>query len=124
MVQVTLSINGHSYAVACDDGQEERIRKLGEYLDSKVGTFARSLGPVGEARLLLLGALVIADELAEANDALRRQRAQRIVDGHDHGSGQILVPEPDQAVLDALAEGIENLAARIEAVAARFEEPA
>lgn len=122
MAQVTLSINGHSYAVACDDGQEERIRKLGEYLDSKVIGFARSLGPVGEPRLMLLGALVIADELADANDALRRQRAQRIVDGHEHG--QTVPVEPDHAAVEAIAEGIENLAARIEAVAARLEDPA
>ena len=118
MAQVTLTINGHSYAVACDDGQEERIRKLGEYIDSKVAGFARTLGPVGEPRLLLLGALVIADELAEANDALRRQRALKSGDGHDY----LQELQAQEQAADALALGIENLAGRIEAVAARLEE--
>jgi len=125
MAQVTLNIAGHAYSVACDDGQEDRIRKLGEYLDQKVGGFARTLGPVGEPRLLLLGALVIADELAEANDALRRQRVRGSMEGHDGAAHAGLTHAGlthDSAAVDALATGIENLAARIEAVAARLEE--
>jgi cell division protein ZapA len=69
MGQVTVPVNGRSYTVSCDDGQEGRIRRLAQYVDAKVGEFVGTVGQVGEARLLLLAALVIADELSDANEA-------------------------------------------------------
>ncbi len=75
MGQVSVPVNGRSYTIACDDGQEARIRRLAQYVDAKVGEFVASVGQVGEARLLLLAALVIADELSDANDALERERS-------------------------------------------------
>jgi cell division protein ZapA len=105
MAQVSLTVNGRPYAVSCDDGQEARIRRLGEYVDAKVAEFVRSVGQVGEARLLLLAALVIADELAEANEALHLERGG----AHDAAAGA------------AAATGIHRLAQRVEALAARLE---
>ena len=69
MGQVTVPVNGRSYTISCDDGQEGRIRRLAQYVDAKVGEFVGTVGQVGEARLLLLAALVIADELSDANEA-------------------------------------------------------
>ena len=74
MAQVSVPVNGRSYAIICEDGQETRIRRLAQYVDAKVAGFVGSVGQVGEARLLLLAALVIADELSDANDALGRER--------------------------------------------------
>ena len=108
MGQVSLTINGRPFAVTCDDGQEARIRRLGQYVDAKVGEFVKSVGQVGEARLLLLAALVIADELADANEALRSQRNG----AHD--------PEASAAV-DAAANSVHSMAQRVEALAARLE---
>ena len=108
MAQVSLTVNGRPFTITCDDGQEARIRRLGQYVDAKVAEFARSVGQVGEARLLLLAALVIADELADANEALRRERST--------------MPDPEaSAAVDAAANGIHGLAQRVEAIAARLE---
>jgi cell division protein ZapA len=104
MPQVSVTINGRSYPVACDEGEEQRIRDLAQTIDAKVSAFARQVGQAGEARLLVLAALVLADELAEANEALRSVAAQ--------------APAGDGV---ALAKGVDRLAARIEAVAARLE---
>jgi len=105
MPQVTVTVNGHPYAVQCDPGEEHRIRDLARLLDSKIVPFAQQTVRAGEARLLVLAALVLADELTEANDAVRRLSAR-----------------PGAAVDDpALAEGIDRLARRIEAVASRLE---
>jgi cell division protein ZapA len=108
MAQVSLTVNGRPFAVTCDDGQEARIRRLGEYVDAKVAEFVRSVGQVGEARLLLLAALVITDELAEATEALRQHRSG----AHDAEAG---------AAVDAAATGVHGLAQRVEALAARLE---
>lgn len=112
MAQVKVTINGRSYPVACGEGEEDRIRSLAEYVDRKVAEFARSAGPVGEARLLVLASLVLADELAEATDTLRRLRRQSAAPA---GNGH------DPAMEGAVAAGLENLAARIEAIAERIE---
>jgi len=108
MAQVSLTVNGRPFALTCDDGQEARIRRLGEYVDAKVAEFVRSIGQVGEARLLLLAALVIADELADANEAMRLERS-----GAQDAEAN--------AAVDAAASGIHGLAHRVETLAARLE---
>jgi cell division protein ZapA len=108
--QISLTVNGRPFAVSCDDGQEARIRRLGQYVDAKVGEFVENLGQVGEARLLLLAALVIADELADANEALRLER-----------DGARAAQAEATAAAGAAASGIRNLAQRVEAIAARGE---
>ena len=105
MAQITVSINGRGYPVACSDGEEQRITELARYVDAKVKDFAQQLGQIGDARLLVLTALVLADELAEAQEA---------GSGPQAGNG---AARDDAKMLS----GIENLAKRIEAVAARLE---
>jgi cell division protein ZapA len=105
MPQVTVTVNGHPYAVQCDPGEEHRIRELARVLESKIAPFNQQQVRAGEARLLVLAALVLADELSEANDAVRRLSAR----------GAAAIDDP------ALAEGIDRLARRIEEVADRLE---
>jgi cell division protein ZapA len=107
VAQVLVTVNGREFALACGDGEEARTRRLARYVDGKIGDFVRSAGPAGEAQLLLLAALVIADELADANDALAAERGRA-------GPG-------DSA--DALAGKVEALAERLEGIAARLESP-
>jgi cell division protein ZapA len=76
MGQVSVPINGRSFTISCEDGQEPRIRRLAQYVDAKVAEFVADVGQVGEARLLLLAALIIADELSDANDALEQERSR------------------------------------------------
>jgi cell division protein ZapA len=76
MGQVSVPVNGRLFTISCDDGQEPRIRRLAQYVDAKVTDFVADVGQVGEARLLLLAALVIADELSDANDALGQERSR------------------------------------------------
>ena len=102
MGQVTVPVNGRSFAITCDDGQEPRIRRLAQYVDAKVAGFVSSVGQVGEARLLLLAALVIADELSDARDELQHQ---------------------SNRADDATANGIQGMTKRVEAIAERLETP-
>jgi cell division protein ZapA len=108
--QISLTVNGRPFAVTCDDGQEARIRRLGQYVDARVAEFVGSLGQVGEARLLLFAALVIADELADANEALQLER-----------SGARAAEAEANTAAGAAASGIQSIALRVEAIAARLE---
>jgi len=105
MPQVSVSINGRVYPIACNEGEEERIAALGREIDNRVTKFAKLVGQAGEARLLVLVALVLADELSELREAQRHNGAA-----------------PSAAAADpALAQTVDRLAARLEAVAAELE---
>jgi cell division protein ZapA len=108
MAEVTLTINGRAFQLACDDGQEDHVRRLGEAVDSKVRQMAEQVGAVGEPRLLLMASLLLADEL---NDARQGQPAAQA--GAQALSGG--------AEAEA-AEALERAAARVEDIAARLEE--
>lgn len=106
MAQVTVTINGRSYPVACNAGEEERIIELARYIDDKVKGFARDVGQIGEARLLVMAALLVTDELAEAHEAAGAPKLAANGEARDDGK---------------LAAGIDSLAQRIEAIASRLE---
>ena len=111
MGQVVVKVNGRDFPLSCADGQEGRTRRLAQYVDGKVADFAKGLGQVGEARLILLAAMVIADELSDANDALQQERSRA-----RSGGGAA-------AANEAAASGIREIAQRIETIAARIETP-
>ena len=62
MAQVTLRINGYSYLVGCEDGQERHLEAMGDAVQTRIDSI-KTLGQTGEARLLMLAALLLADEL-------------------------------------------------------------
>src|SRR3981081_408244 len=74
MGEVVVKINGRDFPLSCADGQEPRTRRLAQYVDGKIAEFSKSLGQIGESRLLLLAALVIADELSDTGEALQQAR--------------------------------------------------
>lgn len=99
MADVTLEIGGRRYDVACRDGEEAHLRRLGELLDAKAGQARAAVGGVNEVRQLLLAALLLADELVEAR-------------------GGAAAPA---AIDPATADAVERLAARAERLAERLE---
>src|SRR5437764_8881575 len=118
MGQVVVKVNGRDFALSCPDGQEPRIRRLAQYIDGKIGEFVGTVGQVGDARLLLLAALVITDELSDANEALQQERSRTRGAGGSGGGGGESPRSPE--ALDAAASGIRGVAQRIESIAARL----
>ncbi len=80
MAQVTVTVHGRQYQVACEDGQETHVEKLASYIDQRVRELAKKSGvpgPAGqitESRLLVMAALLIADELGDTYDELEELR--------------------------------------------------
>ena len=66
MALVTVTINGRDYEIACDDGQEAHLSRLGTYVDKRIGELVAAVGQVGGARLLVMASLLLADELSDA----------------------------------------------------------
>ena len=75
MGQILVKVNGRDYPIACDDGGEDRVRAIGQYVDEKVRELVAQVGQAGDARLMLLAALNLGDELAAAYDEIEALRA-------------------------------------------------
>lgn len=110
MAIINLTINGRSYEMSCDDGQEPHLRKLAEYIDEKVRQLAESVGPVGDSRLLVMANLLIADELFDAYTKL-------------HAQSQEDAKSAETASADTAARALDACAARIERIADRVARP-
>jgi cell division protein ZapA len=105
MAQVSAHIAGRNYPLACRDGDEPHLLALAAGLDAKAQALTSQLGTMAEQRLLLMVALMIADELHEARN------------------GNIPVPAPAIAAPDpALVGWLEAMTARVEALATTLEQ--
>ena len=104
MSSVELIINNRSYAIACDPGEEERVKYLGSMVDQR----ARQLGTAAsEVQRLLMVSLLLADELDEA----KRTGAAKIVaspPAETDEEHQLLV-----AAVGHLADRIDHIAASL-----------
>jgi cell division protein ZapA len=104
MAEVTVRIAGYVYTVGCEDGQEGHLQAMAAEVDNRIASIKAVGGQSGEARLLLLAALLLADEL------------------HDMKEAPPAAPAP-AATDAALARRLGRLAARAEAIAEALEHP-
>jgi cell division protein ZapA len=70
MAQINVEVNGRPYAVGCEDGQEQHLQELARMFDRQVRHVSADMGQLGDTRLFLMGALLLADELADAKSRL------------------------------------------------------
>ncbi len=70
MGQVTVTINGCSYRLSCRDGEEPRVRELADHVDRKVDRLVQEFGQIAQERLMMMAAILVADELWDARDQL------------------------------------------------------
>ena len=71
MSHVNVTINGRQYRMACEEGQEVRLLKLAEDLEARVEELRGKFGEIGDARLTVMAALTVCDELLDATARLR-----------------------------------------------------
>jgi cell division protein ZapA len=106
VADVNITINGRLYDIACDDADVARVHDLGRDVDELAQRLLASVGNVSDSRLLVMVALQLADELAEAREALRQ------------AAGSVTAAADGDR---RLALGIDLLARRIEGIADRLE---
>jgi cell division protein ZapA len=111
MAEVNLLVGGREYRLACRDGEEEDLRAAASLLDARVSNLSENLGSVGEARLLLMAALLVSGELLERKLG---QSATALASPAPASPA----PAPDRAAFEALARRAEALASRLEDSAA------
>ncbi len=119
MAEVNLNIHGRDYGIACDDGQESRVMEVGNYVDSRVRGIASAGAASNENHLLVLTALVLADEVRELKDNIQtvQSHAPAVPQAEPQVVYQGLAEDEEHKII----ESIERLAVRIESVADRLK---
>ena len=74
MANVNIRFNNKDYLLSCDDGQEENLRELAEYLDLKYNELKKNLGNIGESKLMLITAIKMVDEYFDLNKKVNSKK--------------------------------------------------
>jgi cell division protein ZapA len=111
MNHINVTINGRQYRMACEDGQEARLLKLAESLESRVDSLRGKFGEIGDSRLTVMAALTVCDELVDATQRIRNLEEEleglrdlRVTSGDRAKATQIAVAK----ALNAAADRIEK----------------
>ena len=67
MANINVKFNNKDYLLSCDDGQEENLKELANYLDAKYGELKKNLGNIGDSKLLLITAIQMVDDYFDLN---------------------------------------------------------
>lgn len=120
MAQVTVKINGYVYTVGCEDGQEAHLQAMVGQVERRITSIKALGGPSGEARLLVLASLLMADELHDLGKRMDAEAAQ----GTSLGA-EVSAEAMRAATLTSqeAAERLRRLADRAEEIASGLEHP-
>ncbi|MGH1332118.1 MAG: cell division protein ZapA [Paracoccaceae bacterium] len=127
MPEVTISIGGREFEVACQEGEEHFLRSAGALLDGEATVLNAQIGRLPEPRMLLMAGLMLADKTAGMEEQLRNLEdklaaqdalIEELRNAPAPQAERIEVPVIPSEITDTFAE----IAARAEAMAAAVEE--
>jgi len=106
MADVSVSINGRQFNIACDEGQEQRVLDLANFVDTRVKEMKQAGAGTNEQHLLVLTSIVMADEMFDLRDASANTNTAPL-DG-------LQISSQDEG---EIVSAIDQMAARIEKIA-------
>jgi cell division protein ZapA len=118
MAHVNVTINGRQYRMACEDGQEQHLIKLAKNLDERIQELRGKFGQIGDARLIVMAALTIADDLADMHKRVRALQDE-IAALND---ARVVAADRSQAANAAIVAAFNAAAERIETIARRLND--
>ncbi|WP_349358230.1 cell division protein ZapA [Stappia sp.] len=120
MAQIIVTINGRSFRMACDDGEEERLTALARRFDGAIDTLRGSFGEIGDLRLTVMAGIMVTDELVECERRLKALEAE-VADLREARAAAL---ERNRRTETEIATGIAGAAEKIEALTERLMHPA
>lgn len=117
MPLVNVMVNGRAYTIACDEGEEDHLKELAAEVDAKVRELLGSVGQVGDQRLILMAALLLADERHAAAVKLEQARTELAA---ERGAREELNGRMEKSEAIA-ADVLENAVRRIEDITAKLK---
>ena len=121
MAQVNVKVNGQTFTLACDDGEESHLQDLARQVDARIAEIRKDVKSAGETQLMLMAGLLMADELQMANE--RIQELEATIAGHKGEFFEVDGEKPPRvspALEDRLTGLLEKAARRMEDIAARL----
>ncbi|WP_306144242.1 cell division protein ZapA [Roseibium sp. MMSF_3412] len=110
MAQITVTINGKSFRMACDDGEEDRLMGLAARFDGWINELKGAFGEIGDQRLTVMAGIMATDQLSELERKLADLEAQ-IAEAR----------QQQVAALDNMSQNEEELSRAVNTAAARIE---
>ena len=128
MSALDLIIHGKTYRIACGDGEEERLRRIATEFDERVKNLLKNMGKadvkLSEAHLLVLTALVMADELEDARSQVAKLQGERESDAaHANTNKPSNSATPGNSQFEErVSQALTEVASRLEMLAARLDQ--
>ena len=110
MSHINVTINGRQYRMACEEGQEVRLLKLAENLETRIQSLRGKFGEIGDARLTVMAALTVCDELVDAGNRIRTME-QELTELRDFRNAAV---ERARLTQTAVVNALNSAAERIE----------
>jgi len=110
MNHINVTINGRQYRMACEEGQEVQLLKLAESLESRIASLRGKFGEIGDARLIVMAALTVCDELLDAGQRIRNLEQEL----ESLRNVRTMATERARATQAAVANALNSAADRIE----------
>lgn len=117
MGKVSLDINGRKYAMGCEDGEEERLFRLGQKLDDRVTKMANQFGQIGDLKLLVMAGITMMDEVEDTLENLDTRVDARATGLRKERDAATLASAKSEA---EAAKALNEAAKRIQALAAKL----
>jgi cell division protein ZapA len=118
MAQVTVTIDGKQYRMACDEGQEEHLIDLASRFDRYVTHLKGAFGEIGDQRVTVMAGIMVMDELSELQKRVRGMETEIATLRKTRDDALVKADGADAALtgaLSTLAERMEGLATRLNA---------
>lgn len=113
MAQINVTINGKSFRMACDDGEEDRLLGLAERFDGWIDELRGAFGEIGDQRLTVMAGIMATDQLTELEKKVASLEAElaTVSDARVQALTTLNKHENDVALaIDKAAAQLENLA--------------
>ncbi|PDT90076.1 cell division protein ZapA [Bradyrhizobium sp. Y36] len=110
MSHINVTINGRQYRMACEEGQEVRLLKLAETLETRIQSLRGKFGEIGDARLTVMAALTVCDELVDTSNRVRTLE-QELTELRDFRNAAV---ERARLTQTAVVNALNSAAERIE----------
>ena len=118
MAQISVTINGRQVRMGCEDGEEAHLADLARDLDGRIAKLRAKFGEIGDARLTVMAALTLSDELSEMSERIKKLEADLAV-AHD---ANLAAADRNKVAQATAAAALARAAERIESVTKKLNQ--
>ena len=118
MASVNATIAGRQFRLACEDGQEEHLQMLARDIDQRIEGLRKQFGEIGDTRLTVMAALMVADEMSEAAHNMRRMEEEL----NALRDARVVSADRAKAASDAVVGAFNSAAERLEGITRKLNQ--